>query len=88
MEHEDHLVMRMEHSYKPMFLAEGKAFRRMVTHLDPYILPITRYKFTITLIPQKLKNAETDVSSFLDGVRCVVISYELWISKTTQDMFQ
>ena len=40
-----------------------------------------------TLIPHKSKKSETDVSSFLDGVHCVVISYDPWISNTTQDIF-
>ena len=42
---------------------------------------------TSTLITQKLKKAETDVSSLLDGVRCVIISYDLWMSKVIQEIF-
>ena len=42
---------------------------------------------TRTHIPHKFKKAETYVSSFLGGVRCVVVSYDLWMSKTTQDIF-
>ena len=39
-----------------------------------------------------MNKVETDVSLFLDGVRCVVIfcvvvSYDLWMSKTTQEIF-
>ena len=34
-----------------------------------------------------MKKSETDVSSLLDGVRCVVISYDLWMYKTTEDIF-
>ena len=56
-EHEDHLVMMMAHAYTHMLLVEGEAFRRMVAHLDPYIQPITKYKFTRKLIPQKLNKA-------------------------------
>ena len=59
----------------------------MVTHLDPSIQPITRSKFIRTLISQKLKKAETDASSLLNVVRCVFISYDLWMSKTKQDIF-
>ena len=87
MDHDDHLVMMTTHSYTPMLMAEGKEFQSMVTHLDPSIRPITRPKFTRTIIPEKLNKSETDVSSFLDGVCCVVIYYELWMSKTTQDIF-
>ena len=70
MEHEDHLVMMMAHTYTLLSLPEGEAFHMMVPHLDPSIQPITRSKLTRTLIPHKLKKVETDVSSFLDGVRC------------------
>ena len=59
MDHEDHLVIIMSHAYTPLLLVEGEEFHRMVTHLDPYIQPITRYKFKRTLITQKLKKAET-----------------------------
>ena len=52
--HEDHLVTMMPHAYTPLYMVEGEGFRRMVTHLDPYIRPITRSKLTRTLIPQKL----------------------------------
>ena len=54
MDHEDHLVVMMAHSYTPLLLLEGGAFCRMVTHIDPYILPITWSKFTSTVIPHKL----------------------------------
>ena len=86
MEHEDHLVIIMEDTYTPLSLVEEKSFLRMVNHLDPSIRPITRSKFTSTLTPQKFKKTETYVSSLLDGVSCVVISYDLWMSKTTHDI--
>ena len=59
----------------------------MVTHIDPSIRPIIRSKLTRTLIPPKLDKTATYVSSLLDGVRCVVIYYDLWMSKTTQNIF-
>ena len=62
MEHEDQLVMMMSHAYTTLSLVEGESFRRMVTNLDPSIRPITRSKFTRTLITQKFNKAETDVS--------------------------
>ena len=86
-EHEYHLVTMMAHAYTPLSLVEGESLRRMFTRLDSYIRPITRSKLTRTLISQKLKKAETDVPSLLYGVLCVVISYDLWMSKMTQDIF-
>ena len=50
MEHEDHLLMMMAHAYTPLLMVEGEELIRMVTQLDPYIQPITRYKFKRTLI--------------------------------------
>ena len=88
MEHDYHLAMMMAHAYTPMSLLEGEAFCRMVTHLDPSIRPITRSKLTRTLNPHKLKKSETYVSSLLDDVCCVVIYYDYWMSKMTQDIFQ
>ena len=81
-------MMMMSHAYTPLFLVEGESLFRIFTHLDPYIRTITRYKFTRTLIPQKLKKAETYISSFVNGLRFVVISYDLCMSKTTQEIFQ
>ena len=81
------LVIMMEHAYIPLSLVEGEVFRRMVTQLDQSIRPITRSKSKRTLTPQKFNNSETDVSSLLYGVRCVVISYDLWMSKVAQDIF-
>ena len=80
--------MMMSHSYIPLLPVERGAFRRMVTHLDPSIRPTIRSKLTRTLIPQKLKKSETDASSFLDCVPCVLIYYDLWLSKMTQESFQ
>ena len=80
MEHEYHLVMMMAHAYTPLLLVEGEAFRRMFTNLGTSIRPITRSKFKSTLIPHKLKKAETGVYSLLDGVNCVVVYYDPWIS--------
>ena len=59
----------------------------MFNHLDPSIQHITRSKLTSYFTRKKLNKAETYVSSLLDGVHCVVISYDLWISNTTQDIF-
>ena len=87
MEHDDHMVMMMSHTYTPLSLVEGQELCRMVSPLDPYIIPITTSKLTRILSPQKFKKAYTDVSSFLDGVCCVGISYDLWVSKTTQENF-
>ena len=42
---------------------------------------------TKTLIPRKLKKAETYFSSLLDGVRFIIISYDLWMFKTTENIF-
>ena len=77
----------MANTYTPLSLVEGDEFRSMVTHIDPYIRPITRSKLTRNIIPQKLHKAETEVSTLIYVVRCVVISYDLWISKTTQYFF-
>ena len=88
MEHEDRLVIMMAHTYTPLLLVQGEALHRMVTHLYPSIRPITRSKLTRTRIPHKLKKSETYVYSFLDGVCGVFISYDLWMSNTTQDIFQ
>ena len=87
MEHEDHLVMMLSHSYTPMLMVEGRALCSMSPHLDTQNLPITRSKLTNSLIHHKLNRAETYVSSLLDVVCCVVISYYLWMSKTTQEIF-
>ena len=81
-------MIMMAHAYIHLSLVDVEAFLRMVTHLDPSIRPITRSIFISTLIPHKLKKEETYVSSLLDGVRCVVISYDLWMSKMTQDISQ
>ena len=78
----------MAHAYTTILLVEGEAFCRMATHIDLSIRPITRSKLTRDLIPQKLKKIETYVSSLLGGVRCVVISYDLWMSEMTQEIFR
>ena len=81
------MVMIMTHTYTPLSMVEGEAFCSMVTYLDLSVRPITRSKLTRTLNPHILKNTKTDVSSFLYGVRCVIISCDLWMYKTTQNIF-
>ena len=75
--------MMMKHAYTPLFLVEGEVFHRMVTHHDLSIRPITRYTLRSTIIPHKLKKAETYIPPLRYGVCCVFISYDLWMSKTT-----
>ena len=88
MEHEYPLVIMIAHTYTPLPLVEGGSLRWVVNCLDLSIRSMNRYKFTRSLISQKLNKAEKEVSKFLDGVRCVVIYYDLWMSKTTQEFFQ
>ena len=79
--------MMMSHAYTPLSLVEGEAFFSMVTCLGPYIRLINRSKLTRTLIPEKSKRVETDVSTFIDGVSCVFVSYDIWMLNTTQNYF-
>ena len=81
-------MMMVTHAYTDLYIVEGEAFRRMVTQYDILLQTITRSKLTRILVPQKLNKTETDISSLLHGMHFAVISYDLWMSNTTQEIFQ
>ena len=79
--------MMTEHAYTPLLLVVWESLHNMITHL------ICPFDLSLGLNLQGplspiIEEGRKKNSSLLDSVCCVVISYDLWMSKTTQKIFQ
>ena len=59
----------------------------MAQDLDPRLCPVGRSKLSQSLIPTKKKLVEESVIERLAEIKAVVISYNLWISRKTEEIF-
>ena len=53
--HEDNIVIMISHSYISMYMVEGDAFYRLITHLDPCVKKIKRPKIPQIMVPGLLQ---------------------------------
>ena len=49
--HEDNIVIMISHSYISMYMVEGDAFYRLITHLDPCVKKTKRPKIPQLMVP-------------------------------------
>ena len=86
-EFEVNIVALMAHTFTSLFLVDHDCFRNLTQDLDPRLRPVGRSKLSRSLIPTKKKLAEKSVIERLAEVKAVVISYDLWMSRKTEEIF-
>ena len=77
----------MAHAFTPLLLVDHDCFRKLTQDLDPLLRPVGQSKLSRSLIPTKNKLVEKSVIESLEEVKAVVISYDLWMSRKTEEIF-
>ena len=86
-EFEVNIFALMEHAFTLLLLVDHDCFCKLTQDLDPHLRPVKRSKLSRSLIPTKKKLVEKSVINRLEEVKAVVISYDLWMSRRTEEIF-
>ena len=86
-EFEVNIFAFMSHAFTFLSLVDHDCFRKLTQDIDPRLCPFGRSKLSQNLIPTKNKLAEKSVIERLAEVKAVVISYDLWMSRKTEEFF-
>ena len=84
---EVNIVALIAHVFTLLTLVDHDCFRKLTQDIDPHICPVERSKLSRSLIPTKKQLVEKSVIERLAEVKAVVISYDLWISCKTEEIF-
>ena len=77
----------MAHSFTSLSLIDYDCFRKLTQDLEPRLCPVGRSKLPRSLTPTKKQLVEKSVIERLAEVKAVVISYDLWTSRKTEEIF-
>ena len=77
----------MAHASTSLSLVGHDCFRKLTQDIDPRLCPVGRSKLSRSLIHTKNKLVEKSVINRLAEVKYVVISYNLWMSRKTEEIF-
>ena len=75
-------------AYTPLPLVYCREFRKLVSLLDPRIVPVLIARLSRNSIPLKYDSVESDVMKVLNNCPYVVLSFYLWMSVKNEDIFQ
>ena len=84
---EVNIVALMAHAFTSLSLVDHDFFCKLTQDNDPRLRPVGRSKLSWSLVPTKKKLAEKYVIERLEEVKTVVISYDLWMSRKTEEIF-
>ena len=85
-EFEVNIVDLMAHAFTSLSLVDHDCFRKLKQYLDPRLCPVGQSKLSRSLITTKNKLVEKSVIERLAEVKAVVISYDLWMSRKTEEI--
>ena len=77
----------MAHVFKSLLFVDHDCFRKMAHDLDPRLIPVGQSKMSRSIIPTKNRLVEKSVVERLAEVKAVVISYNIWITRKTEETF-
>ena len=77
----------MAKAYTPLALVDCREFRKLISSLDPRIVPVSRSRLSIKLIPLNYDAVESDVIKVLNNSPYAVLSFDMWISVKNEDIF-
>ena len=77
----------MEHTFTYLSLVDHDCFCNLTKDLEPRLRPLGQSKLPRSLIPTKKKFVEKSVIERLAEVKALVISYDLWMSRQTKEIF-
>ena len=76
----------MAHAFTLLSLVDHDCFRKLTQDLDPCLRPVGRSKLLWSLIPTDNQLVEKYVIKILAEVKAVVINYNLWRSRKTEEI--
>ena len=77
----------MEKAYTPLSLVYCREFRKVISSLDPRIVPVSRSRLSIKLIPLKYEAVKSDVMKVLNNCTYVVLIFDLWMYVKNEEIF-
>ena len=77
----------MAHEFTFLVLANHDCVSNLTQDLDPRLHPVGQSKISQSLIPTENKLVDKCVIERLVKVKAVVISYNLWTSRKTEEIF-
>ena len=77
----------MAHAFTLLSLVDHDCFRKLTHDIDPRLRPVGRSKLLRSLIPTKNQLVDKSVIKSLAEVKAVVTSYDLWMSRKTEEIF-
>ena len=86
-EFEGNVVPLMAHVFTSLLMVDHDCFRILTQDLDPQLHPIEHSKISRSLIPTENQSAERSVIERLAKVKAILISYDLWMSRNTEEIF-
>ena len=78
----------VENSYTPLSLVDCREFRKLISSLDPQIVPVLRYCLSIKLIPLNHETTQSYVISDINNCPYVVLSFDLWMYVKNEIFFK
>ena len=77
----------MAHAFTLLSLVDHDFFRNLKQDLEPRLHPVGKSKLLRSLIPTENQLVEKSVIKRLVEVKAVVIRYDLWMSRKTEECF-
>ena len=86
-EFEGNAVALMAHTFTSLSLVDHDCFRKLTQDLGPRLHPVGRSKLSQSLKPTEKQLAEKSDIESMAKVKALVISYDLWMSRKTEEIF-
>ena len=76
----------MEHAFTSLSLVDHDCFRKLTHDIETRLCHVGKSKLLQSLITTKKKLVEKSVIERLEEVKAVVISYDIWMSRKTEEI--
>ena len=77
----------MAYAFTLLSLSNHDCFRNLTQDLEPRLQPVGKSKLLRIIIPTEKQLVERSVIDNLAKVKAVVIIYDLWMSRNTEEIF-
>ena len=85
---EENIVDLTAKAYTPLSLVDFREFRKLISSLDPLIVPVSRSRLSINLIPLKYEAVKYDLMKVINNFPYVALSFDLWMYVKNEEIFQ
>ena len=85
---DENILDFMAKAYTPLSLVDYREFRKLISLLDPCIVPVSRPRISRNVILFKYDAIGSNAMKGLNNCLYVVLSFDLWMSVKNEDIFQ